>query len=256
MKLSILLFFLAVMFTACSPTTKTHSYRYVEVPEALPSSPSKTIPVQRPSPPPPEIKKEKPIAMVDNLVVKQDRVIVIDPGHGGEDLGTNSTSPQKYQEKFLNLTTSMMLKRYLNQMGYKTVMTRTKDIFIPLNKRASIANNQNPTLFVSVHFNSAPSKQAEGVEVYFYRSENDKIRSKKSQDLAQQVLDNILVTTQAKSRGVKHGNFAVIRETNMPAILVEGGFLTNETEMQKIKDPAYLKRIAWGIAQGIHSYLN
>lgn len=62
--------------------------------------------------------------------------------------------------------------------------------------------------------------------------------------------------TDAKSRGVKHGDLAVVRETNMPAVLVEGGFLSNEVELQKLKNAAYIKKVAWGIAQGIQDYLN
>jgi N-acetylmuramoyl-L-alanine amidase len=73
--------------------------------------------------------------------------------------------------------------------------------------------------------------------------------------LAQTVLDHVIESTAAKSRGVKHGNFLVIRETEMPAILVEGGFLTNTSEMDRIKDPSYLKKLALGIAKGIQTYL-
>lgn len=182
-------------------------------------------------------------------------LIVIDPGHGGEDFGTQSNSKPRYQEKHLNLATAQMLRTYLNQMGYATMMTRTKDTFISLDKRAQFANERKPALFISVHYNSAPSPDAEGIEVFYYRSDKNPERSKKSKELAQEVLDKIIPTCQAKSRGVKHGNFAVIRSTEMPAILVEGGFLTNDEEMQRIKDPSYLKKLAWSMAQGIQSYL-
>jgi N-acetylmuramoyl-L-alanine amidase len=183
-------------------------------------------------------------------------LIVIDAGHGGEDFGAHSNTLPHYQEKHLNLSTANLLQTYLSQLGYQTIMTRTDDHFIALDKRADFANEKNPDLFVSVHYNSAPSKEAEGIEVYFYRSEQDKKRTRESRLLAQCVLDDVLESTDAKSRGVKHGNFAVIRQTKMPAILIEGGFLTNDREMQKIKDPVYLKKLAWGIAQGIHSYLD
>lgn len=183
-------------------------------------------------------------------------IIIIDAGHGGEDFGAHSNSRPHYQEKHLNLATARLLKTYLAQQGYKTIMTRSDDCFIGLDERAQFANEKKPTLFVSVHYNSAPSKEAHGIEVYFYRSEQDKKRTKESRLLAECVLDSVLDHTKAKSRGVKHGDFAVIRETKMPAILIEGGFLTNDQEMQRIKDPAYLKKLAWGIAQGIHSYLD
>ena len=205
-------------------------------------------------PTPMPIEKE-PLLVRSNLPPTHRPLVVIDPGHGGEDFGTQSNSKPRYQEKHLNLATARLLKTYLNQMGFATVMTRSKDVFIALDKRAEFANDQNPALFISVHFNSAPSPEAEGVEVFYYRSEKDTERSKKSKDLSKKILDKIITTCQAKSRGVKHGNFAVIRLTNMPAVLVEGGFLTNDSEMQKIKDPAYLKKLAWSMAQGIQAYL-
>lgn len=183
-------------------------------------------------------------------------LIVVDPGHGGEDYGAHSKHKPRYHEKNLNLVVGRLLKHNLDFHGYKTSMTRQGDIFIELDKRASYANDLTADLFVSVHFNSAPSEEASGIEVYYYDSKTDPSRTKKSSELAQAVLDNTIKATKAKSRGIKHGNFAVIRNTNMPAILVEAGFLTNEKEMASIKDPAYMKKIAWGIAQGIDQYLD
>lgn len=183
-------------------------------------------------------------------------LIVIDPGHGGDDFGTHSLNSPKYQEKYLNLSTSLFLKDYLQKMGYQTLMTRSDDEFISLDNRASFANSKEPAIFISVHYNSAPSKEADGIEVYYYNSEDDKSRTSESKLLASSVLKKVIQNTEAKSRGIKHGNFAVIRKTNMPAILIEGGFLTNENEMQKLKDASYLKQIAWGIAQGAEEYLS
>jgi N-acetylmuramoyl-L-alanine amidase len=203
-----------------------------------------------PCPPPLIIEQKVPIT------VTKKGVIMIDPGHGGEDFGTHSTTPPRYQEKYLNLATSYMVQEFLHQLGYKTMMTRQKDVFVSLEQRAAMANREKPALFVSVHYNAAPSTQADGVEVYYYRSAENKERTAKSKKLAEMVLSKIIFKTEAKSRGVKHGDFAVIRQTEMPAILVEGGFLTNDGEMEKLKDPVYLKRVAWGIAEGIHQYLS
>lgn len=182
-------------------------------------------------------------------------LIVIDAGHGGEDMGTRSLIPPKYQEKSLNLATALLVKDFLQRMGYLVKMTRSDDTFIPLATRSLIANNYNPKLFLSVHYNAAPSEQAEGIEVYYYQSDDDKSRSVNSKKLADSVLSQVIEKTRAKSRGVKHGNLAVIRETNMPAILIEGGFMTNQSEMEKIKDPAYIKQLAYGIALGVDQYL-
>lgn len=186
---------------------------------------------------------------------KQGPLIIIDPGHGGEDRGTESPFKPSYQEKSLTLTTSRMVRDFLKQMGYQTQMTRDDDTFIPLKMRASMANEAKPALFVSVHYNSAPSKEANGIEIFYYKSETDKERTAASKKLASTILSKVIERTQAKSRGVKAANFAVIRETDMPAILIEGGFLTNQEEMQKIKDPAYIKQLALGIAQGVDQYV-
>lgn len=181
-------------------------------------------------------------------------LIIIDPGHGGEDAGTESPFKPKYQEKSLTLATSRMVRELLLQMGYQVQMTRNSDIFIPLKQRALIANEAGSALFVSIHYNSAPSKDANGIEVFYYLSEKDKARTDASKKLASTILAQVTKNTRAKSRGVKTANFAVIRETNMPAILIEGGFLTNQEEMQKIKDPDYVKQLALGIARGVDLY--
>jgi len=185
----------------------------------------------------------------------QKKIIVIDPGHGGDDYGTRSASKPKYHEKSLNLATALLLSEYLQKMGYQTFMTRSTDEFISLQKRAELANDREADLFISVHYNSAPAKEAEGVEIFYYKSDVDKSRSSESRQLATAILGQIIKLTEAKSRGVKHGNFAVIRETKMPAVLIEGGFLTNEEEMEKIKNPAYVRSLAWGIASGVQNYL-
>lgn len=204
-------------------------------------------PVLIPPPAPVVVRTPKPIAKP---------LIVIDAGHGGEDFGTKASTLPKCYEKNINLSTSQMLKNLLVQKGFQVVMTREDDTFVSLGDRAKFANQQKPVLFVSVHYNSAPSEKAAGVEVFYYNNEQDKTRSESSKKLAQAVLDHVLENTKAKSRGVKHGNLAVIRETNMPAILIEGGFLTNEAESQKLRDPSYQKSLAWGITQGIQEYIS
>ncbi len=181
-------------------------------------------------------------------------VIVIDPGHGGKDLGTHSKQP-RYREKELTLTTAKLVANVLQKLGYRVLFTRTTDLFVGLDERAIFANKESADLFVSIHFNSAPNKQAHGIEVYFYDiPSDDPERPKSSKKLAQATMDGIVHLTQAASRGVRHGNFAVIRETKMPAILVECGFLTNEEEMAKLLSKEYLKQLARGIAQGVHTY--
>jgi N-acetylmuramoyl-L-alanine amidase len=182
--------------------------------------------------------------------------IILDPGHGGHDTGTQSISKPRYQEKSLNLITAQFVRTYLQELGYHVLMTREDDTFVSLDKRAQWANCQKPDLFISIHYNAALNAEARGLEVFYYPSKEKKIRMHRSKRLAQSILKNIVAQTQAKSRGIKEGNYAVIRETNMPAVLIEGGFVTNEAELQKLKDPNYLKQLAWGVVKGIDEHLN
>lgn len=212
-------------------------------------------PSRFPTEPFPYVPYSPPPQIIETAPRIEKPLIVLDPGHGGEDFGTTSTKPPKYHEKNLNLTTSHMLRNILKEQGFEVLMTRKDDVFVTLSGRAEFANQRKPLLFVSVHYNSAPSEKAEGIEVFYYNTDKDKSRSEASKLLASSILDRVITNTKAKSRGVKHGNLAVIRETTMPAVLIEGGFLTNEGETQKLKDPSYIKSLAWGIAQGIQDYL-
>lgn len=236
---------LSILLAICLVLTSCSAPVYREITPLPPPTPC--------IPPPAPLPEKSPVS--PKPVVSK-KVVLIDAGHGGEDFGARSTTTPRYQEKNLTLSTSKLLKTYLEQMGFAAIMTRSEDVFVALEKRAKIANQLKPEIFVSVHYNSAPSKEAEGIEVYFFRSKEDQTRTKASRLLAQDVLNKVEESTGAKSRGVKHGNFLVIRETVIPAILIEGGFLTNSSEMDRIKDPAYLKKIAWGIAKGVQVYLN
>lgn len=212
---------------------------------------------QPPAPPQYTYRESTQIAYVDKpKPIPQKGIIIVDPGHGGEDEGTKSLSKPVYAEKSFNLMTAKFLSSYLRQMGYQVMMTRIDDNFVSLKNRYEMTNRENPRLFVSVHYNAAPSSDAYGIEVFYYRSEDNANRTAESKKLAQLTLNQLIASTQAKSRGVKHGDYAVIRETKVPAILVEGGFLSNDDELAKIKDPNYLKQVAWGIAQGINKYLS
>lgn len=181
--------------------------------------------------------------------------IFLDPGHGGKDDGAHSLEKPVYHEKNLTLTTTKLVETYLQQLKLSVLLSRDKDVYLTLDDRTTLAEKKQAKLFVSIHFNAALSTSAHGIEVFYYKSDKDADRSKKSKLLADDVLKEVLSSTQAKSRGVKHGNYAVIRESKMPAILIEGGFMTNSDEMEKMKDPQYLKKIAWGIAKGIENYL-
>ncbi len=177
-------------------------------------------------------------------------LIYLDAGHGGSDEGAKVSA---FKEKRLTLLTTLLTKKHLEELGYRVVLTRGRDIFLPLQKRVALANNAKATMFVSIHFNSSPNADAHGIEVFYYDSK-EHWRGKASKRLANCVLYRLIDQTDAISRGVKMGNFHVIRETDMPAVLVEAGFLTNYNERQKLKDRDYLNRVSIGIAQGIDKY--
>lgn len=181
--------------------------------------------------------------------------ITLDPGHGGKDSGAESAQ-DRYEEKRTALATAVLVRRHLESLGYKVVMTRDRDIFIPLKERAMIANEVGSDLFVSIHYNAATNKEAQGVEVFCFGTDSVAEKAPEARKLAQSVLRGVLSKTGAKSRGVKRATFRVLRDTQMPAVLVEGGFLTNCEERAKLQDPKYVNQIAWGITLGIDDYLH
>ena len=150
--------------------------------------------------------------------------------------------------------TTLLVRKHLEELGYRVIMTRGKDVFIPLQRRVSIANKTKAVLFVSIHYNSAPSPEAHGIEVFYHGAGRGK-RSEESRKVASCVLKEMIDQTKALSRGVKVGNYHVLRETHMPAILIEGGFITNGIERSQLRDKAYLEKLSHGIASGIDKYL-
>jgi N-acetylmuramoyl-L-alanine amidase len=178
-------------------------------------------------------------------------LIILDAGHGGTDEGAKVST---FMEKKIALTTTFLTKKHLEELGYRVIMTRSRDIYLTLQRRVSIANKTKGSLFVSVHFNSSPSTEAQGIEIFYYDSK-EQWRARASKRLANCILYRVVNQTQAASRGIKQGNFHVIRETEMPAVLVEGGFITNRDERGKLREKAYLDRLAVGIAQGIDKYM-
>ena len=180
--------------------------------------------------------------------------IVIDPGHGGTDLGARGKLPY-CEEKKLCLLTARLVKQYLNQLGYHVVMTRSTDAAVSLQQRVEIAHQSNADLFVSLHYNSSRNPTAHGIEIFFFDSKEYKSRASSSKKLADSILARVLRRTMAVSRGVKKGNFYVIRETSIPAVLLEGGFISNPQERAALKTKEYQERIARGVADGIDAFM-
>ena len=181
-------------------------------------------------------------------------LVVLDAGHGGLDVGAKIRYPY-CEEKKMALLTTQLTKKYLEQMGYRVVMTRSSDFFVPLKKRVTIANKSPSKAFVSVHFNSCPNKIAHGIEIFYCNYSKNKKRNLASRKLAENVLARTTTRTQSISRGVKRGNFVVVRDTSMPSILIEGGFITNPKERDKLRQRQHLDKLAKGIAEGLDRFV-
>jgi N-acetylmuramoyl-L-alanine amidase len=167
--------------------------------------------------------------------------IVLDPGHGGFDRG--GIPGQRVPEKLMTLDVSLRLKPILEKAGYKVIMTRNTDIFVPLGTRVAIANSRPNAIFVCVHFNSASRSGANGIETYFYSTE--------SAPLAASIHTSLVGGAPSENRGVRRRGYFVLRRTTVPAVLVECGFLTNPTEAQYAQTNAYRQKLAQEIARGI-----
>lgn len=184
-----------------------------------------------------------------------DTIVIIDPGHGGKDKGTQGVGEKTYYEKNFTLVTARLLKSHLNNLGYRAILTRDSDRFVPLTKRVRMSNKIRNAILVSVHFNAAKSVEADGIEVFYHQSVSSE-RRMDSKSLAQSIQDSMVKITRADDRGIKPGSFHVLRKTVMPAVLVEAGFLSNPEELERLLEPKYLNAVAWGIAKGIDAYLN
>ena len=169
--------------------------------------------------------------------------VVIDAGHGGYDRG--GIPGQRVSEKDMTLDVARRLKSVLAASGYRVVMTRDSDVFVPLGTRTAIANSNRNAIFVSVHFNSATRSGASGIETYFY--------SRDSLALASAIHHYVVGGAPSGSRGVRRRGYFVLRRTNIPAVLVECGFLTNPTEAGYAQNASYRQKLAEEIAAGVRS---
>jgi N-acetylmuramoyl-L-alanine amidase len=170
-------------------------------------------------------------------------VVVIDAGHGGFDRG--GIPRNLVPEKNMTLDVAMRLRSILQQSGYRVVMTRDSDVFVPLPTRVAIANSYPNAIFICIHFNSATRSGANGIETYFY--------SHDSLALASAIHYNLIGNTPTPNRGVRRRGYYVLRKTRVPAVLVECGFLTNPTEARNTLSTAYRQNLAANIARGIQN---
>ncbi|MDQ6808431.1 MAG: N-acetylmuramoyl-L-alanine amidase [Verrucomicrobiota bacterium] len=167
--------------------------------------------------------------------------VVVDPGHGGKDNGAfrRFSGP----EKAANLDVALRLAKKLRESQFHTVMTRSGDVFIPLEERAAIGRSQRNSIFVSIHFNDSPKRRIRGFETYY--------RSPAAYPLAQRIQQRLLTIRGAANRGVRTANFRVLRKAIYPAVLVECGFLSNRGEGGEAGSAGYREQLADKIAEAI-----
>ncbi len=167
--------------------------------------------------------------------------VVIDAGHGGYDRG--GIPGQRIAEKDMTLDVAQRLKNVLSASGYRVVMTRSTDVFVPLGGRVAIANSYRNAIFVCIHFNATGRSGASGIETYFY--------SRESLPLASAIHYYVTGGAPSANRGVRRRGYYVLRKTSIPAVLVECGFLTNPTEAAYAQSVSYRQKLAEEIAAGI-----
>jgi N-acetylmuramoyl-L-alanine amidase len=195
-------------------------------------------------------------------------VVVLDPGHGGQDSGAMCGG---MLEKDLTLDVARRIDRLLNSEGIATLMTRVGDSYVSLADRAAFANRVRNCIFVSIHFNEDNQPVATGVETYYaahqitagsflaswlpflWRPFSDSPNAE-SQDLAGLIQEALVARTRALDRGTQARQFFVIANVTSPAVLIEGGFLTNKEDISKLATEDYRDQIAAAVADGILRY--
>lgn len=190
----------------------------------------------------------------DPSAINTNKTIVIDAGHGGTAPGAISVNGTK--EKDINLKISLKLESYLKSLGYNVLMTRAGDQNPGIYDRANFANAANADLFVSIHSNSHTNRDIKGLQVLYCPQFDSKVKTVDQYPFAKAVFDAVLASTGAEDKGIiKRPDLPVVRETKMPAVLVEVGFLSNAQEELMITNDAYQNKIVEGIVTGIQNYL-
>ncbi len=198
------------------------------------------------------------------------KILVLDPGHGGAQAGSRCLTGNRFEKDF-TLDWALRLKPLLEEQGWTVYLTRTNDSELSLTDRVRVAETQQAGLFISLHFNSAfPNTQAHGLETYcltpcgltstttrVYADDTTATFPNNQHDaanvvLARRIHRHLLNATGTADRGIRRARFMdVLRGQNRPAVLVEGGFLSNAEESQRINTPAYRQRLAVGVARAL-----
>jgi len=194
-----------------------------------------------------EIKNPEPITAENDIKPKRipiKKKVVLDPGHGGTDYGAIR---EGINEKDLTLDMTQRVTSILKSKGYKVAMTRSDDTYLDLQERCDFTEAENPEIFVSIHVNSAVAKDPYGIETHYYHEE--------SKELADIIQKHLVKNIDTKNRGVLKSKFYVINHTDVPAVLVETGFLSNASERASLITDKRKQATAKAIADGIIEYL-
>jgi N-acetylmuramoyl-L-alanine amidase len=168
--------------------------------------------------------------------------VVLDAGHGGLDRGAKGMDGRSV-EKVYALDTAKRIERGLRARGYRVIMTRKRDYFVPLPSRVAISNRQRGAVFVSIHYNWTRRSAVSGTETFYYNS--------RSYPLAANIQREVDRVAPTPNRGVKRSRFHVLRNNARPAALVELGFMSNPRELRLIKSASYRQRLADAVVRGI-----
>ena len=197
---------------------------------------------------------------------KYNNIIFLDPGHGGKDPGA---SYYNITEKELNMQVYQKLRKELEGLGYTVLSSRDSDVFVDfVTERSRMVNKTDSDIFISIHFNASgnPASNRAGIQTYSYEAaagypskinpywHNHPDRISESNRLAADIHSSLLAETGAKDAGRLRSSFAVLRETNKPAVLLELGYIDNFNENQQVRSDAYQNRLVAGIVKGIQKY--
>ena len=204
-----------------------------------------------------DIKEKENRVIKDKIEINGKLNIVIDPGHGGKDSGAIGLDGYTY-EKDLNLLVAKSLMEKLSENSeINARITRDRDEYIKLLDRASVSNDNNADLFLSIHFNSSDNPSARGIEVLYASEKNVKIKDTVQKHFASCLQKALIRETGAVDRGIKNTPaIIVLNKTKNVSALVELGFVSNESDLETIKDPDYIDKLARGIYNGIEDYMN
>ena len=188
-----------------------------------------------------------------------EKLVVIDPGHGGKDTGSRAIRNGEVilNEKDINLDIAHRLNRLLQEAGVSTYMLREADTHISLYERPALANAANAYLYISVHNNSADNPKAKGVETFYYSKENESNYGIYSKDLAKMIQKEMVNTLGLFDRGAKsEPAYAVLNKTQMPAIIIEGAFLSNADDLKLMMTDEFREQYARSAAKSIIKILD